>query len=153
MINISITADFLRIFMNKLLKEDLFDTFEVRGIELLTLTRIELSGIYNKKFLQTENIKNFCTWKELKNIVFELIKGTKKPSYFKIVFSYPENLITEISKDAKALFLNIYFENNSINISTATSQINFSLDKSLDHVWDEYIINFLKINQILFQNN
>ncbi len=142
-------------FMNKLLRESIFDDFEVRKIEVQTFTHFEISGIIDKNFYaveEQENIKrNFCIWSEIKPIVFNLIKGNKLPRFIKIIFSLDEEKMLQISENAAALFLNISFENNVIICTTGSSQKNFSLDKSVDIAWEEYICEFLKNNDILFQ--
>ncbi len=133
-------------FMNALMKEDIFDNFEVRNIEINTFTKFEISGILNKSYFsldEQETInRNFCLWKELKPIVFGLIKGSIKPKSIKIIFSYDTNKLEEFDNNASALFLNIVFEDNKIICTTGSSQKVFSLDRNVETKWDIYIGNF-----------
>lgn len=139
-----------RIFMNLLLKENIFDNFEVRNIEIQTFIKFEISGLIDKNYFsfgEQELITNkFCLWKELKAKVFQLIKGNKLPKSIKIIFSY-EPLDT-ISENAAALFLNIIFENGKILCTTGCSEKFFSLDKKLETNWDNFIKNFFEINNL-----
>lgn len=143
-----ITNSNIKHFMNKLLKENTFDLFETRGVEIRSFTKFEISGvIYNEN--KEEVIKNnFCKWDTLKTYVFNIIKGNKRPKSIKIIFSIPDDDVSTIHQNASALFLNILFESDEVTLTTATSQKNFSLEKSVDSVWNDYVTNFLSQNQI-----
>jgi len=134
-------------FMGNLLREDIFDNFDVRNVELLTTTRITIDG-------KLENVDSnisakgvFSSWKDLRPLVYTIIKSGAKPQWIKIVFSYKATEATTIHSNAAALFLNLTYENNGITFTTATSQKEFALDKSLDTIWEEWIYGlFAKLN-------
>ena len=48
-------------------------------------------------------------------------------------------------------FLNILFKDGVILCTTAISQTSFSLDKSSEKLWEEYILKFFKKNNIGIQ--
>lgn len=152
MIVINIQEAEIKDFMSKLIKEETFDTFEVRGVEINSFTKIEISGIQDKDFLSDYEkefeIKKYCTWKKLRPYVFNIIKGNKRPRSIKIVFSLKSEKLSALHENASALFLNMNFENNEILFITGVSQKNFSLDKSLDNLWDDFVIQFFKENNI-----
>lgn len=135
-------------FMSMLLKNDTFDTFEVRHVQVQTFTNFEISGILDKDYYtedeQLQRIRNYCLWSELRPIVFHLIKGNKLPKTIKLIFSLPNDIMESVSDKASALFLNITFESGQINCVTGSSQKDFSLDKSVEYIWDEYIENLFK---------
>lgn len=141
-----------KIFMNTLLKGNLFDSFEVRTAVIQTFIKFEISGTLDKSYYsisEQENINNeYCLWKDLKPIIFQLIKGNKLPKFIKIVLSLTKAQLQEFDSEAEALFLNIIFENGKINCITGCSQKNFSLDKKLETKWDEYIKEFFVSNNI-----
>ena len=151
MLAFSIEASDIKDFMNKLLKEQTFDFFQVRSVEVKSIAKFEIDGSLNKDYLNTEasEERKFCRWGELRPYVFNIIKGSQKPKSIKIVFSYEPELAIALNANAKALFLNIYFENNAVNCTTATSQINFSFEKDLDNDWNEFIKTFFKDNSIV----
>lgn len=140
-------------FMNKLFKDDVFDFFEVRNVELETFVKYEIKGNLNNDFFEynKEYKRFFCNWKELKPYVFQLIKGNKKPKNMKFVFSFPQNEIDNLSENASALFLNLSFENNTVICTTGTSQKNFSLDRNLDIIWEKYIKDFFNKIQVAIE--
>lgn len=139
-----------KIFMNMLLKENIFDNFEVRNIEIQSFVKFEISGLIDKSYFlpseQNFSEHKYCLWKELKAIIFQLIKGNKAPKSIKIIFSYKE--LDEINENAAALFLNIIFENGKILCTNGCSEKIFSLDKKVENSWDIYIKNFFEENNL-----
>lgn len=141
-----------KIFMNTLLKGDLFDNFEVRTAIVQTFIKVEITATLDKSYYsisEQENINNeYCLWKDLKPIVFQLIKGNKLPKFIKIILSLSKTQLQEFDSEAEALFLNIIFDSGKISCITGCSQKNFSLDKRLETKWDEYIKEFFISNNI-----
>lgn len=144
-----------KIFMNMLLKENIFDNFEVRNIEIQSFIKFEISGLIdNSYFMSSEqnlieqNLieQKYCLWKELKTIIFQLIKGNKAPKSIKIIFSYKQ--VDEINENAAALFFNIIFENGKILCTNGCSEKIFSLNKKVENSWDTYIKNFVETNNL-----
>ena len=70
------------------------------------------------------------------------------PRQMKIIFSCGAESACAIHPNAAALFLNIVYENGVIFISTGASQKLFSMDKSLDEKWEEYVNFFFSKNGI-----
>ena len=140
-------------FMSLLLKGTTFDNFEVRLVSLKTFTNFEIDPYLNKEFFSLDEQENlnrtYCLWSELKPIVFELIKGSKLPKFIKLIISYPENRLSEIHENASSLFINIIFENNTLTCISGCSQKNFSMDKSVDILWDDYVKKFFTANKII----
>lgn len=143
----------IKIFMNKLLKGNEFDSFEVRKIELETISKFSIEGRINKDYLPEDEKREFCTWQELKPYIFQIVKGNKKPKNMKIIFSLSKNIIDQLSDNALAMFLNVNFEDNKITCTTGTSQKNFSLDNTVDIIWEEYINKFIKQAGIAVSNS
>lgn len=139
-----IVDDEVKKFMNKILREESFDKFEVRNIELETFIKYEIKCNINKEYLEENEERFFAKWSELKPYIFQLVKGKKKPKYFKIVFSLSDNEMSTLFKDAAAMFLNVNFENDKIVCTTGTAQKNFSLDKKINIVWEDYVEKFFK---------
>lgn len=138
----------IKIFMQKLLKTDVFDKLEVRALSLETIVKYEILGNINKDYLEEDDTRYFVKWKELRPYMVELIKGERKPKYFKIVFSLDDNSVSNLCENASAMFLNVVYQNDSIFCTTGTSQKQFSLDKKEDKVWEELILKFFKKNGI-----
>ena len=135
-----------REFMSKLLKSDLFDSFEVREILLHTAFKMILDGKRNTDYFDSSDEtwgSQYLTWGEMRRYVYELIQGQKSPTYFKIVLATNHEKTMLLSQDASAFNLNIQFKENHITCSTGTSYKLFTLDQSVDKIWDKQIETFL----------
>jgi len=158
-------------FMGMLLREDVFDEFELRNIEISTnlYAKSETStginsevsdfaqpqGSCKSDFLLQHGVtvsidgqgeKGYAKWQTVKPLVYTIIKSGEKPQQIKIVLSYPPN--EQIHPNAAALFLNLSYEKDTVTFTTATSQKQFAMDKSLDHIWDDWIKIFFANKKI-----
>ena len=140
----TIEEPLIKDFMQHLFNYDTFIDFEVRGVLVRSFTTFEISG---------QKDGGYCTWDELRSYVRHII-GNTKPRAMKIVFARdnPEAL----HPNAAALFLNISYDNDitdkpdrigKITCTTASSQKNFELNKSVDDIWDEWVTEFLPLKQ------
>ncbi len=140
-------------FMNKILREDCFDNFELRNVEIQSFVRVDISGKTSKEFNEEEQEDVFfCKWRKIKPRIFDFVKGKIKPAYMKFVISAPKELLEKISDNAAALFLNFVFEKDMVVCTTGTAQKNFALNKELDLAWEEYVKEFFKEIGIAVQN-
>ncbi|NLK38538.1 MAG: hypothetical protein GX299_10750 [Epulopiscium sp.] len=140
-----------KMFMNKLLKNEDFDLFCLRSIDIITFASFQITGNRNKDYNTTEEqesqTEKFCMWSEIRPYAFQIIKGNRLPKSIKIIFSLNEKEKEKFA-DASALFLNIQFENNIVSCTTGCSTQTFTLDKSLEYSWDEWVISFFKKKEI-----
>ena len=133
-------------FMNKLLKSDLFDTFELREALIHTSFKAIIDGVRNKDFFDTEALETLSphlTWGEVRPYIYQLIMGAKSPSYFKIILSTSTSKTLALSPELDTCFLNIVYKENQISCTTGVAYKGFTLDKTPDKLWDERIKNFL----------
>lgn len=145
--------------MGALLIQEHFDDFYVEDVTISTFNTFTLDGHINKDFYTTEEISNmenglpvFSSWKDIRPICFQLIKGKKTPVSFKFVLHANEDLISKICEQpevtiqknlVKGLILNIRYEEGKVTIITACSYNTFVMDKSLDPAWDKYLPKLL----------
>ena len=151
---LAFTVNDTKTFMNLLLKGDTFDTFHFRQGEILTFASFIIEGKRNMDFYGTEELEQglsrYVLWEEMRPFVFQAIKGNKLPKSIKIVFSLPDEKIEHLP-NTSAAFLNILFKDNTVLCTTAISQTSFSLDKSSEKLWEEYVLKFFKKNGIGIQ--
>lgn len=150
MLVLTIEEPAVRNFMNRLLREDIFDLFEVRGVELNALTHVEISGAVDRD-RQSGEERPYLSWERLKPLVTEAIKHGGKPRTLRIIFSGSDAVNTTVHPNASALFLNMAYENGGVTFTTATAQKEFTLDKTLDALWEEYVQAFFKRSAITAQ--
>ena len=151
---LAFTVNDTKSFMNLLLKGDTFDAFLFRQGELTTFASFIIEGKRNMDFYTAEEqeagLSRYVHWEEMRPFVFQAIKGNKLPKSIKLVFSLAEEKLSNLP-NTKAAFLNILFKEHTILCTTAISQEAFSLDKSSERLWEEYILKFFKKNAIGIQ--
>ena len=146
-------------FMKELLVKDAFDAFRVSEFSVTTNVLYSIDGEIHPEFnvpdeiaTVTENSETYISWGAIKPFCFSIIKGKQTPLNFKIVFILSkealakllaDNHITMNPDDIFGLYLNCQYENNSLMCVTGTSLRLFSLDKTLDNVWDTKVAKFL----------
>lgn len=155
---ISIKILDIKTFMSELLVHDLFDMFLVSELEIITSNKVTISGKLYKDFYSSDELdivsdRDHSFWKEIKPLAFNLIKGNKMPLSMKIILMLPPSSVESILEEANlglnlsdinGLFLNIIFEKGELMCTTGSSVKVFTLDKSLDNIWDEKAMAYLK---------
>jgi len=156
MIAVTMDPSTVKPFMNRLLKEDILDQFEVRAVEMALSTRISINGALEAPSapaphedpesavgpeIKPQN-QGYISWEALRPLIFAIIKTGAKPKSIKFVFSYKAQEAAAIHANAAALFLNMTYENDTVSFTTATAQKEFALDKSLDDSWDTWVRAF-----------
>jgi len=156
---ISFEIDNIRNFTSGLFAGNTFDSFLAVEADFSTACRFKIDGHLNADFVGEENMQlpeyseGITYWKKLRPICYEIIKGKTVPRQFTIVFKMPGTYVddflkkTGIASDPEnidGLFLNVNFRQGRLYCTTGCSMRTFSLDKSLETEWDEYMTAFLK---------
>jgi len=158
MLNLKIESGDVKAFMGALIMSETFDFLEVRGVDIITFTHFNISG--QKKLPvppeagpdndgssvdKPEKIKaTYCKWEEIRPFVHNIIKGGARPSYMKIIFSMESEQAVKLHENSAAMYLNVAYNGEEVFFTSATAQRGFSLDKSLDHVWEDYLTQFFR---------
>lgn len=157
----------IKSFMSKLLLSQTFDHFLLVEGNITTYNTFRIDGRLHREFFSEEETeekglqnREFSLWKEVKPFCLELIKGKKTPLGFQFTFQLSrENIekllassgITSIQPENIAgLLLNVRFDKGALNVITATNLNLFTLDKSMEHAWDDMVKRFLKQQEISF---
>ena len=164
---ISLQIKDTKTFMSHLLIKDTFDSMLLSQAELNMAYSFTLDGSVNRSFYTDEEYdgldnRNYTPWKTIKPFCFSFIKGSKVPSGMKIIFVMPDSAVERIIQDSGAslshddiegLFNNIRYKDNIVSVITGTSLKTFTLDKSVEHSFDNYIKLFLEHYQIDYEEN
>ena len=113
-----------------------------------------LKDYYTKEEYETlyKDRTPIARWKQLRPVCFELIRGNHTPLSFSIVLQLSsravESFLSETDtsfavSDINGLFLNLRYKDSRLNAVTGTSLNIFSMDKSLEHAWDQKIQKFI----------
>ncbi|HHU71278.1 MAG TPA: hypothetical protein GXZ21_04480 [Clostridiales bacterium] len=162
---ISLKIPEVKIFMAKLLTQEVFDTFIVKDMELVTFTSFKMNGSFHKGFFTEEELderveKHATLWSDIRSIAFAMIRGNKTPLSLKIVFQLPRNLTEKLMErltgqmnveDIGGLYMNVRFEKDVLHIITGTAIKTFTLDKTLEQEWDSKVKEILKHQGIIYE--
>ncbi|WP_026518746.1 DUF5721 family protein [Butyrivibrio sp. FCS006] len=149
-------------FMAKLLTTELFDSFLVEEVTIDTFNTFTIDGRIHKEFYKDSEeaevaLNNeFSNWAKIRPIALSLIKGKQTPLGFKFILHLSDsdklallqNADMDISPDQISLGINLRFSQGEVIITTGVSYNIFTLDKSAEKAWDEYIPSFLESNGI-----
>ncbi len=147
-------------FMKKFLAGDTFDTFLFSEGSITTFTTFSIDGTWHPEYFQEE--EHTMTWKLIRPIIFDMIKGHHTPIHMRIVLRLADYNVESLLKGADAavvkeqvdgLFLNITYSKDEVTVTTGTSLKIFTLDKTLDRVWDDMVRKFFSSRQIPIQKD
>lgn len=153
-------------FMKKLLTGSAFDTFLLSEASITTYASFQIDGAFHPDYLSTAEQEQlqaekcgYTLWRRVRPFFFELTRGKNTPLKFRIVFRLApyniEKLIAQSGLTIQAdqvdgLFLNIHFDGKALYCVSGISMKVFTLDKTLEHAWDDMLEKFFRHEQIPF---
>lgn len=151
-------------FMTKLLRSEVFDSFEFMEGTLQTRITYNFDGrILTDSYSEDELIEEglfghtYLPFSMQRPVLFDLIKGKKTPCFFKFtLFLPPADFFakTQLPPDSldsiSGFLLNLRFMHGELTASTGVSYRTFSMDKSIEFEWDSYIRHFFKEHALYF---
>lgn len=154
-------------FMGKLLGSEDFDSFLLEEASVSTYNTFYIDGHQNREFYTAEEWEDetvrpydFSTWKTIRPICFDLIKGTHTPTAFRFVLhlmpKYTQSILrggeTAVSpQQVKAFVLNIKYDGTDLTLVTGTAFHTFLPDKTPDVLWDRAVRQFLAGKEIAYE--
>ncbi len=150
-------------FTRQLFIKETFDGFLLSEAVITTFNTFTIDGFLNRDYyndVEQEELKErtYSTWKEIRPICLQLIKGNKLPLTFRITLRMKqENTSAILTRneltglyDVDCLQLNILYKNGIITCTTGIALRQFTLDKTLDQVWDTMVRKFFTKSQIAY---
>ncbi len=153
----------VRKFMSGFLIGNMLDNFRLAEAVITTFCTFTIDGRLEKRFFgetdaQPENAKSrgpadLVSWKDVRERCFDLIRGKHTPLFFRFVFfSSAESASALLRQNGLAipedqipgLCLNLRYSGTELYLTTGTSHRTFTMDKTVDKIWDEYVDAFLK---------
>ena len=154
-------------FMGKLLGGEDFDAFLLEEASISTYNTFLIDGHQNREFYSAEEWEDetirpydFSTWKTIRPICFDLIKGKHTPTAFRFVLhlmpGYTESILrtgnTAVTpQQVKAFVLNIKYDGTDLTLVTGTAFYTFLMDKTPDILWDRAVRQFLSKKEIAYE--
>ena len=147
----------LKEFTKKLFIGETFDKWMVREASVVTYNRFAIDGAvrrgyYSEEERQEQGIGEYSFWKIIRPFCFSLIKGKSLPDSFAIVFKLPPAQTARFLEahglswkpEETGLYINVRYEDQALYCVSGLSVNQFTMDKSLEHEWDEAVKGFLK---------
>ncbi|MGN0159056.1 MAG: DUF5721 family protein [Brotaphodocola sp.] len=155
---VALKMEDLKCFTSNLFVGDVFDTWLVREVSIVTFNTFRIDGrvrqgYYSDEELELKKIEELSAWKTLKPFCFSLIKGKKLPESFQITLQLSSADVEVFLKYAEldiradqigGLYLNIRYENGTLHCVTGTSLKIFTLDHQIEVEWDAAVKLFMK---------
>ena len=147
--------------MSHLLLKPTFDEFSLVEGSIVTFNKFTIDGFLQKDFYEEAPEKEYSDWRDLREFCFNIIKGKRTPLSFKFILSLAkadfEKFLSANELDGfrpeniQGLYLNFRYDGTSLQCVTGTSLNMFTLDKSLDTAWDEFVRKFFARHEIEFE--
>lgn len=155
----------VKMFMKKLLLGDSFDRFLFLEGSITTFNTFHIDGTLQKSFYtasEQEQLegRSLSIWQEVRPFCLELMKGKKTPLSFRLTFqlSAPNTakLLSQTGvgiapEQVRGLLMNLRYDGHSLQCVTGTSVSTFTLDKKLDHAWDDMVQKYFRQQGIPFE--
>lgn len=125
--------------MAKLLKASAFDDLLLSSMEILSFASFDI-----------KQKKEDLYWRDIRPFALDIVKKGGTPKSIKLVFSLDKEKASALKADTN-FFLNIYYtsgEASSLIATSGTSMKTFSLDKSGDHLWEDWVSQFFATHEI-----
>ena len=159
---IALKAEDVKSFTSKLFVKEDFDRFLVKEINIVTYNSFTIDGhirqgYYTEEELEEKKLEDFSTWKMMRPLSFSLIKGRRLPGSFHITLLLPPDEVNQFASRSgsgmdpgriEGLYLNIRYEDGALYCVTGTSLDFFTMDKTLETEWDNWVQGFMRSHDI-----
>ena len=154
-------------FTNKLFLGEVFDRFFLTEATITTFNTFSIDGRLRTDYfdtaeqeLLTQSGRGFSYWKELRSLCCSIVRGKHTPLGFRIVFQLPADQIAALvsvpdfplcAEQIQGFYLNIQFRNRTLLCTTGTSLKTLFPGRQADLLWDDWVLQFFRQNQIPFR--
>ncbi|MCI8269821.1 MAG: hypothetical protein HFG55_09185 [Lachnospiraceae bacterium] len=154
----------LKSFTSALFVGEVFDMWWMREASITTFNVFSIDGRIHRGYFteqerEEQKIGELSPWKLVRPTCFTLIRGKRLPESFRITLQLPPVDVGQFLQSVQpdfpleqvgGLYLNIRYEEQAMYCVTGVSLNVFTLDKRIEHGWDEEVKRFLKEKQIAY---
>lgn len=140
-------------YLNGLFTEERYESFYLFSVKLDSNISYEMDGKINKEFYSEEEYgqlenKEYICWKNIKKSVLGFMSNGKLPVKMKLILMFNKDNVNRLIEmnnipihpdNVRALFMNILYSDNRLSITTGTSLNVFTMDKTLEDLWDKTV--------------
>lgn len=141
------------------------DYFLLKEAVIVTSNTFTIDGAVKKDYFSEDELEGmrdaeWLEWKQLRPVCFSLIKGKKLPLSFQIALALSKDNIERLvlqnqtafrTEEIGGLYLNFRYEKKMLTAISATSLKTFSMDKSLEQLWDDTVKKLFHQLEIPFE--
>lgn len=147
-------------FMNHMLRLETFDGFLLSEVTVNTKMSVVIDGhipegYYSQQERAEQGLANerCLFYREVRPVCYEVIRGKRQPESFRFVFLLSQEQTAELLEDCRLkiplsdianISLNVSFQNGELYITTGVTRRTFTMDKSLDFAWEQWVETFLR---------
>ena len=161
---IALQIEDIKHFMKQLLLSDAFDRFLLLEGTVTTFNTFHIDGSLQHAYYTSEEQdqlkeRRLSFWSEVRPFCLELIKGKKTPLSFRFTFqlspSNVEKLLSQTGiciplEQIRGLLINIRYDGKHLLCTTGISLSILTMDKKLDHAWDDMVQKYFRQQGIPF---
>ena len=152
-------------FMNQLLTGGLFEAFFLKEASVVTGVSYHIDGHRNLAYYKDmngnqgenteENLNRYIPFREMRPILFQMIKGKRTPLSFHIILHWDKVEVNHFLQEqgttvqqsfVSNLVLNIRFDENGMQVISAVDYSDFTLDKEIEKQWDQKVASMLALH-------
>ncbi len=149
---------------NALFVADTFDDFLLAEAKIVGKMTYQFDGHITPGFFSDEELleeglegEDCLSYANVRKLCFEIIKGKRPPQSFSFVFLCPKKLMADIIKkeglsvrpeEVSNLTFTIRFVKNELLLVTGATMRGFTLDRSMETAWDDYVRGFFAAREI-----
>ena len=161
MLSLKITD--LKTFAYHLFVKETFDKFDLHRAVFKTAYYTEIDGKRNEDYFKDSEDggpdSDSISWKAVRPVSYELIKGGRLPLYFKITLKtggkasgyYQEKAgLTDVN--ITSLSINLTYQDEVLTLTTGVSYDGFTLEKKAEQLWDKDVLVFLEKNGLAYED-
>lgn len=146
-------------FMNQFLMADAFEDFLFVEGKIITATTYVIDGRLQKDFYTREEWEDqilrpyeFAKWSDMKQMIFQMIKGKHTPVFMRITLQqkpelteqYLEDKVKPVNRNLiQGLLFTMKYEKGQVMLTTGVSYQGLLLDKDPEKGWDQQMLKLL----------
>jgi hypothetical protein len=162
---LALTIEDIKSATRELFVGDLFDRFLCTKVVIHQGVDYTIDGKCNLEFYDTEEQETraalvYTAWEEIKPIAFQMIRGHRLPLSFQIVLCAAPSSVEKLLKHTpcpltqdqiEGLFINLHYKDERLTLTTGSSYTVFTMDKSLDHAFEDAVKKLIRTRDIAFR--
>ena len=146
-------------FMSHVLTKETFDDLLLAEAKISGKAGLYLSGKPAEGFYEEEDLdeSGYVCYGHLRKICLAMVQGQRTPDSFTMMFVLPRKKLSALIEnsdsvlnpsDVESLSLLVRFKDGGLSVVTGSAYRIFTMDRTLNEIWDKKVEDFLTKNGI-----